>query len=162
MQTLIIYASKTGTTAKCANQINRELKDSKMLNILNYNEDISKYDLIIIGSPIRMGLIDKKIKKFLLNNIETLKSKKVAYFICCGFIENWKRYYEQNIPKDLLDKALIYDTFEGEMNIQKQKGFDKFITKVVSKNIDKNKEIKLLYENIDRFIKRIDYQKFKV
>ena len=65
MQTLIIYASKTGTTAKCANQINRELKDSKMLNILNYNEDISKYDLIIIGSPIRMGLIDKKIKKFL-------------------------------------------------------------------------------------------------
>lgn len=39
------------------------------------------------------------------------------------------------------------------MDIQKQKGFDKLITKMVSKNIDKNKEIKILNENIDRFIK---------
>ncbi len=155
MKTLIIYASKTGTTEKCAEEINRQLKDSKMVNILNKTEDINEYDLIIVGTPIRMGMIDKKIKKFLISNIETLKSKKVTYFICCGFNENWKSYYEQNIPKDLLDSAIIYDTFGGEMNIQKQKGFDKFITKMVSKNIDKNKEIKILNENIDKFIKAL-------
>ena len=155
MNTLIIYASKTGTTEKCASQINRQLENSKMVNILNQHEDIDKYDLIIIGTPIRMGMIDKKIKKFLISNIENLKKKKVAYFICCGFNENWKNYYEQNIPKDLLDSAIIYDTFGGEMNIQKQKGFDKFITKMVSKNIDKNKEIKILNENIDKFIKAL-------
>ena len=63
---------------------------SNIINILNQNEDINKYDLIIIGTPIRMGMIDKKIKKFLISNIETLKSKKVAYFICCGFNENYK------------------------------------------------------------------------
>lgn len=161
MNTLIIYASKTGTTEKCANQINKQLTNSKMINILNQNEDINKYDLIVIGTPIRMGMIDKKIKKFLINNIENLKSKKVAYFICCGFNENWKSYYEQNIPKDLLDTAIIYDTFGGEMDIQKQKGFDKFITKMVSKNIDKNKEIKILNENIDRFIKVLNSEKLQ-
>ena len=155
MNTLIIYASKTGTTEKCANKINRQLKNSKMVNILNQDEDINRYDLIIIGTPIRMGMIDKKIKKLLISNIEALKSKKVAYFICCGFNENWKSYYEQNIPKDLLDNAIIYDTFGGEIDIQKQKGFDKFITKMVSKNIDKNKEIKILNENIDKFIKAL-------
>lgn len=104
-----------------------------------------------------MGMIDKKIKKFLIRNMETLKSKKVAYFICCGFHENWKSYYEQNIPKDLLDNAIIYDTFGGEMDVQKQKGFDKFITKMVSKKTDKNKEIKILNGNIERFIKLLDY-----
>ena len=161
MKTLIIYASKTGTTEKCAEEINRQLKDSKMVNILNKTEDINEYDLIIVGTPIRMGMIDKKIKKFLINNIENLKSKKVAYFICCGFNENWKSYYEQNIPKDLLDTAIIYDTFGGEMDIQKQKGFDKFITKMVSKNIDKNKEIKILNENIDRFIKVLNSEKLQ-
>ena len=161
MKTLIIYASKTGTPEKCAKEINRQLKDSKIVNILNQNEDINKYDLIVIGTPIRMGMIDKKIKKFLINNIENLKSKKVAYFICCGFNENWKSYYEQNIPKDLLDTAIIYDTFGGEMDIQKQKGFDKFITKMVSKNIDKNKEIKILNENIDRFIKVLNSEKLQ-
>lgn len=155
MNTLIIYASKTGTTEKCANEINRKLKNSKMVNILNLNEDINGYDLIVIGTPIRMGMIDKKIKRFLIRNIETLKSKKVAYFICCGFNENWKNYYEQNITKDLLDNAIIYDTFGGEMEKQKQKGFDKFITKIVSKNIDKSKEIKILNENIDTFIKQL-------
>lgn len=58
--------------------------------------------IIIVGTPIRMGMIDKKIRKFLISNIENLKLKKVAYFICCGFNENWKSYYEQNISKDLL------------------------------------------------------------
>ena len=96
MKTLIIYASKTGTTEKCAKEINRQLKDSKIVNILNQNEDINEYDLIIIGTPIRMGMIDKKIRKFLISNIEKLKSKKVAYFICCGFNENYQKYYEQN------------------------------------------------------------------
>ena len=104
MNTLIIYASKTGTTEKCANEINRQLKNSKIVNILNQNE-------------------------------------------------NYKSYYEQNIPQDFLDNAIIYDTFGGEMDMQKQKGFDKFITKIVSKNTDKNKEIKILNENIESFIK---------
>lgn len=156
MKKLIIYASKTGTTEKCAKYISTLLKDITIINIYNQNEDINKYDLVIIGSPIRIGMIDKKIKKFLLDNMECLKSKKTAYFICCGFNENWKRYYEQNIPKDLLDRAIIYDNFGGEMDIKKQKGFDKFITKIVSKNIDKNVEVKILNENIDRFIKEIN------
>ena len=47
------------------------------------------------------------------------------------------------------------------MDIQKQKGFDKFITKMVSKNIDKNKEIKILNENIDRFIKVLNSEKLQ-
>ena len=157
MKTLIIYASKTGTTEKCAKEINKKLKDSKIVNILNQNEDINHYDLIVIGTPIRMGMIDKKIRKFLIRNIELLKSKKHAFFICCGFNENWKNYYVQNIPKDLLDTAIIYDTFGGIIDIQKQKGFDKINTKIVSKKIDKNKEIKILSDNFDKFIKVLNY-----
>lgn len=43
----------------------------------------------------------------------------------------------------------------GEMNLEKQKGFDKFIVKLVSKNIDRNKEIKIINENINKFIERV-------
>ena len=45
------------------------------------------------------------------------------------------------------------------MDLQKQKGFDKFITKMVSKNTDKNKEIKIFNDNIERFIKLLDANK---
>ena len=69
MKTLIIYASKTGTTEKCAKEINRQLKDSKVINILNQKEDINRYDLIVVGTPVRMGMINKEIKKFLISNI---------------------------------------------------------------------------------------------
>lgn len=156
MKTLIIYASKTGTTEKCAKKIKTQLKDATVMNIYTQNEDMNKYDLIVIGSPIRIGMIDKKIKSFLTKNKENLKSKKIAYFICCGFNENWKTYYKQNIPKDLLDNAITYDTFGGEMDLLKQKGFDKLITKMVSKNMDESREIKILNENMDRFIKELN------
>lgn len=51
---------------------------------------------------------------------------------------------------------MIYETFGGEMDLEKQKGFDKFIVKMVSKKIDKENEIRLLDENINRFIETIN------
>lgn len=157
MKILIIYASKTGTTEKCANLLKEKLGDADISNIKSLNNDINNYDLIVIGTPIRTGLIDKNIKKFLINNIDILKSKKTAYFICCGFKENYLKYFEQNFPKELLNRALIYDTFGGELDLKKQKGFDKFIVKMVSKNNAQKEDIKILIKNIDDFVKKLQY-----
>lgn len=156
MKTLIIYDSKTETTKKCANLLKEKLNDVDISNIKSLNIDINNYDLIIIGSPIRMGLIDKNIKKFLINNLDILKSKKAAYFICCSFKENYLKYFEQNFPQELLDRALIYDTFGGELDLEKQKGFDKFIVKMVSKNNPQKEEIKILTKNIANFVNRLN------
>ena len=83
MKTIIIYSTKTGTTKKCANILAQNLKNATTANINTIqNEDIQKYDLIIIGTPIRIGLIDKKIKNFILKNQKILKTKKTAYYIC--------------------------------------------------------------------------------
>lgn len=74
---------------KCACILGQNLKDVTIINLAAIqNEDIDKYDLIIIGSPIRMGMIDKRINNFISKNAKLLKNKKVAYFICCGFNEN--------------------------------------------------------------------------
>ena len=100
MKKLIVYSSKTGTTEKCAGILGQNLIDATIINLATIqNEDINKYDLIIIGSPIRMGMIDKKVKEFLSKNFNILRNKMVCYFFCCGFKENWKQYYEQNFPK---------------------------------------------------------------
>ena len=78
MKTLIIYASKTGTTEKCAGILGQNLKNSTIINLATIqNESIDKYDLIIIGSPIRMGMIDKRVKKFISKNFNY--SKKILY-----------------------------------------------------------------------------------
>lgn len=157
MKMLIIYASKTGTTEKCANLLKEKLEDADISNIKFLNNDINNYDLIVIGTPIRMGLIDKNIKKFLINNIDILKSKKTAYFVCCSFKENYLKYFEQNFPQELLNRALIYDTFGGELDLEKQKGFDKFIVKMVSKNNPQKEGIKILTKKIDNFVNKLRY-----
>ena len=155
MKTLIIYASKTGTVEKCVTYIKQKRKDMEVVSIYNLSKSIEEYDCIIIGSPIRMGLLDKKIKDFILRNKECLKRKRTAYFIYCCFQENFKTYFEQNIPKDLLEDAIALESFGGELDFKKQKGFDKLMTKMVSKMIKKNNKAKILTENIESFLEKI-------
>lgn len=155
MKKLIVYTSKTGTVEKCVNKLKEKIENIDIVNIEEEQVNITDYDIIIIGTPIRMSLFNKKIKCFIEKNKEELLTKKVAYFICCGFNENIKQYYNQNISKELLDKAIIYTSFGGEMDINKQKGFDKFVVKMVSKK-EGNKDIKILDDNINQFIKVIN------
>ena len=50
MKKLIVYSSKTGTTEKCAGILGQNLIDATIINLATIqNEDINKYDLIIIG-----------------------------------------------------------------------------------------------------------------
>ena len=140
---------------KCVTYIKQKRKDMEAVSIYNLSKSIEEYDCIIIGSPIRMGLLDKKIKDFILRNKECLKRKRTAYFICCCFKENFKTYFEQNIPKDLLEDAIALESFGGELDFKKQKGFDKLMTKMVSKMIKKNNKAKILTENIESFLEKI-------
>jgi len=155
LKTLIIYATKTGITEECAKTINKKIEDSTLINIQKEKVDIKEYDFIIVGSPIRMGMIDKKIKSFLQKNRQYLKTKKTAYFICCAFPQSFKKYYKENVPQDLLDCAIIYDTFGGQMDKNKVKGLDRLIVELVSKYVKESKSVRVLEENIDQFVEHI-------
>ena len=117
---LIVYASKSNNKEKCAYKLAKELKLVDVVNLSSNNSiDLSNYETIIIGGYIRMGLLSKKVKRFIKNNESILKNKNVAYFICCGFIENKEKYFKDNINSYMLDNSIIYDSFGGELNIRK-------------------------------------------
>jgi len=156
MQILIVYAGKTGTTQRCAGILGQRLKDATIINLEMQDVDISKYDLILIGSSIRVGMMHNKVKQFINKNKDILKTKKTAYYICCGFSDSYKKYFESNVSKELLDNAVVYDTFGGEMDISKQKGFDKFIVAMVNKTEEGKKEVRILNQNIDRFVEVLE------
>lgn len=158
MNILLVYASKTGTTKRCAEMLAQKLENITVANLSKESVDLSKYDLVIIGASIRIGMMHSKVKQFIKNNLEVLKTKKVAFYVCCGSVENTKQYFETNLPKELVDSAIICDSFGGELDINKQKGLDKFIVKMVTKNADPNKKVEILTENIDRFAIEINKQ----
>jgi len=157
MKTLIAYASKTGTTEKCAKKLEELVKDADLFNLESGKPDLSNYELVVIGGSIRAGMLNKAAKKYIKNNCEILKTKKVAFFVCSSDTEKGNEYLKANIPDELLEKAICGDTFGGEMDITKQKGLFKLIVKKIIETSEKNGTLPphILPERIQSFADKL-------
>ncbi|MBU4501954.1 MAG: hypothetical protein KKA79_05125 [Nanoarchaeota archaeon] len=108
MKTLLVYYSRTNTTKKVGEEIAKLLKcDSEQIQdvkdrmglvgylrsckeammkqmgeIKKTNKDPSKYDLIIVGTPVWSWNISSPVRTYLYNNKGKLK--KVAFFCTMG------------------------------------------------------------------------------
>lgn len=90
MQWLIIYDTKHGATKEIAESLGKFINDNidVNINIVKVGEirdkvKIEEYRVIIILSPVYVGLILKSIKQFMAENTEAIKSKFFA-FIAVG------------------------------------------------------------------------------
>ena len=165
MNILVVYASKTGTVRDCIELLKKNLSSCTFTTVdINGDKEqtgILGYDMIIIGSPIRMNKIDKKIALFLKTNRETLLKSKTAYFLCCGFCDCFEDYAIKNIPNDLREKAVAVTCFGGRFDVSAQKGIDKLIVRMIRSDIlgggangDQRKDMSLptiLENNISQF-----------
>jgi len=82
----------------------REDRDVKKLNL-------SPYDLIVVGSGIKMGKWTKQTLKFLKNNKKELKEKKVALFVSCSAANEEK---SRDMGWNNYLKKVAADYLEGE------------------------------------------------
>jgi len=89
MKALIVYGTRYGTATEIAEEIGRviknegievDVKDARSLK----NIDLSLYQLVVVGSGIKMGKWTKKSLKFMQENKEALATRKVAIFVTCG------------------------------------------------------------------------------
>lgn len=133
MNVLIAYAGKTGTTEKCAKILKALIGDAALCDLTKEKPDLSEYNCVVVGGSIRMGQLHKAARNFIQKNEETLKRKRCGFFICNCFPEQSRSYMEQNIPEELLKKAVVAESFGGELVLEDQKGMDQLITKLVAK-----------------------------
>lgn len=103
MKTLIIYASRTGTTEKAVQMIAEKLKETPdIINIGAVKKtDLSGYDFILVGGPIKMGRLYKSVKQFLAKNRAVLMTKRFGLFLACGYPQELENYF-----KVILDDAM--------------------------------------------------------
>ena len=134
--TLIVYASRHGTTSEYARKLFQLLNGNVDLCFLNERgdslPDLTVYTTIVIGGSIHYGKNSKSVVKFTNDNLELLKTKKVGLFVTCHF-EGDKALQQLNnaYPKELIDRAIVTDYFEGELLFPKMNAWEKFITKLV-------------------------------
>lgn len=158
MATAIIYASKSGSTEKAAQMLSKQIKGSEIFNIDRDAFDLAKFDAVIIGSFVRMGMFDKKIRKLVLKYGGILSEKKLGFFMCGMMPENEKQYWSNNFPPQIVEKAQTAH-FGGELDIDNLHGMDKRIAKLVEKENQQKgifKEFSINENAIKEFGKRFN------
>ncbi|PVX25896.1 MAG: nitric oxide synthase [Candidatus Bathyarchaeum sp.] len=86
---LIVYGTRYGATEMTANDIADVFRDEgldvKVVNLKDEKvKDISDYDLVLVGSGIKIKKWTKEPEKFLSKFQKELANKKTVLFICCG------------------------------------------------------------------------------
>lgn len=153
MATLIIYASKYGTTEKCVQLLKEKLADQVALININQQDWVafSEYDKVIIGSSVYMGRIHKKILKVCTSKIDELKHKEVGLFLCAsGIDKSTDELMKSTYPIEILNVAKAKGLFGNELLLSKMSFVDKMITKKVTKIQKDTSDID--YEAIDQFV----------
>ena len=158
MKCLICYQSKTGTTAKCAEILKKKLEKRgaqvTAANLAAGRPQLAGYDCIITGAPVRMGKIPKETKAFLeASRNELLNCKKTAFFICSAFPAQTQQVLLENFPRELLEASVCAAGFGGEVDIHKQKGFDRFMARMMTNLVKHYKAAmpSVREENIEAF-----------
>lgn len=123
MKALVVYGTRYGTANEIAEEIGKvlkeegvkvDLKDARKLK----NYDITPYELVIVGSGIKISKWTKGSLKFLKDNKENLNDKKVALFVTCGaanvpetIAEGQEKYLDDIVKKYLLNKPVSTGLF---------------------------------------------------
>jgi len=135
---LIVYASFMGSTQETAEFMAKELKalkhNVKAVPAAAAAEDISKYDLLILGSAIHGGAPHPDMTKYVADNYIALTKTKAAVFIQCATItsssavtrEKAKRYPQ----KVAIGFTPVSTAVFGGVVAEPKSGFEKFMGKM--------------------------------
>ena len=167
MKILILYATHTGATERCTKMLAEHLEAHHSVIRQNAAEELPSpkdFDVVVIGSPIRVGRMDKRLKRYIKEHVLVLSEKNTAVFFCCGFPKQFEEYTETQLP-NALNCSLGLHCFGGELKPDKCKGFDKLIVRIVRESIltqdfekpesDKHSLPELLPENIALLAEKI-------
>lgn len=134
MKTLILYMTSHGCAGKAAEMLREFLPgDVEQVN-LEHSEPplLDNFDTIIIGGSIRIGSIQKKLRRFCEKNTGMLVTKRIGLYICCMY-ENEKALEQlrNNYPDPLVRHALATGIFGGELDFEAMNAFEKMIMRDV-------------------------------
>lgn len=138
MKTIIIYASKYGSGEDIANKIKQGLpQDTICVKVDDAQDiDLNRYEQVILGSSIYVGRINKKLKKYVDTNLQTLLNKRVAFFISRGIKEPAiEALLQQNLP-NLVSHFYCIKDLGGELRRDRMGFMERKIVGVMSKQKD--------------------------
>lgn len=105
-RTIVLYESRYGTTEDIAKKLSLILGPSKYCRIEDFKKSDKDFEFFVIGSPVYNEMIESKVLKFLEDNIEWIKYKRIAVFCTC--ISTKKEYEYINQMLGILGDSVVY------------------------------------------------------
>lgn len=154
METAIIYASRYGYTKDCVSMLADQIKGETIIIDVDNEKiiDLTKYKQIILGGSIKIGQLQTSIIKFTITHEKELLKKKIGIFISCGETENYMKYLNDSLSKELLTHATSIECFGGEFRKDNMKFLEKrMIIMMERSNAQKGKRPPVtMFENIKK------------
>lgn len=161
-KTAVIYKSKYGSTKRYAGWIALRL-DADLYEVRDIRvRDLDDYDTIIYGGGLYIGKINGI--KFLIDNYEKIKNKKIIVFAVgmeSNNIDINKKTLDMNFDEDMINNINLFN-FIGAFDYSKLNLIDKVLMKglksrISKKNItDMTDEDKIVLEGFDKLIDLCD------
>ena len=157
MKIMIAYATRFGTTEKCAGLLAENLKEKgNTVELVDLKKDKGAkpedYDIVVVGGSFMAFRMNAFVKKFIKRNLSHLLRSKTGIFMC-GADENWETEIKKGFPEELLDKAIAKGYFGYEMNWDKMNPMIRNMMQKASKTTDPVSKINT--ENINRFAEQL-------
>lgn len=115
MCTLIAYGSNNGITKNLAMSLSEKLDSEVDVRNTKYNSSfyLDKYENVLIGINLEDGEISTEIQRFIENNIEEFKFKKLGFFTV-NKDEKQINYIDNNLPKEFTGLINFEEHFKKE------------------------------------------------
>jgi menaquinone-dependent protoporphyrinogen oxidase len=136
---LVTFATRAGSTEEVAKAIGQALAaqgaTTDVLPVQNV-ANVAEYDLVVVGSAIRMGSWLPEAVEFVGAHKSQLSSKATAYFLVSGFLREDTVEMRQKVlafldpVRAILEPASI-GLFAGKMDYSKLPWLDRTIAKAV-------------------------------
>ena len=130
IKVLIAYQSKYGSTKQYAEWIQQDT-EGDLINIESDDKpDLARYDIMIIGGPVRTGNI--VIAPFIKEHWSVMKGKKVILFTTSGTPPQHPKIqsiYEKSLPEEIR-KEIKYFPLHGRISGKDLTLFDQFLISI--------------------------------
>lgn len=119
MRILIAFATRYGTTGKCAGMLGEILKkkgyDVDIVDLKkNRKVNPGDYDIAAVGGSFMMFRMNSIVRRFVNSNLKTLLNMRTGIFMC-GADDSWEEEIKKGFPEELLEKAIAKGYFGFEM-----------------------------------------------
>ena len=141
MKILIAYTSKHGTTEECVQRLQQHLHglDVTLKNLAQApSPSLVEYDIVVVGGSVQFGKFHPALRLFLKENLEVLKQKRLALFLCCGLAHEYEYYEEVLFAKELRAAAFQMLYFGGSLRTDGLPFLDKLLVRHLRTTIAEN------------------------